>query len=917
MKFKCEECQSEKHCSAMHPDRCQKPQLEITPESEPQPQDNTPNEITSRCTEVCGEGCPPRSCSKVSLVQVFPEGQQERSVKMYAILDNQSNCSLACPEFFELFGIEGSPLTYCMRTCASLTQMLGRKAVGFQIEPVGGGPCLDLSPLIECDEIVFNRDEIPTPEVAFAHSHLKHLAPLIPKHDPDAQIAVLLGKQVHKARQQVNGPHNAPFAQHLDLGWVIVGEVCLNVGHKPTVNVYKTHMLSNGRPSLLTPCPNSINIKEKPCYGGEHKNVVRKRSSKAIAAEQSLEENVFEGTERDNQHALSFDDEAFLKIMEKEVHQDENGNWIAPLPFKSPRFSLPNNRGQALSRLNSLRRNLANNPQMKKQFSEFMDKLFKNNHAEIAPPINDNTEFWYLPIFGVYHPQKPDQIRVVFDSSAQQSGVSLNSVLLTGPDLNNTLLGVLFRFRKELIAITADIQMFYGFLVRPDHRDYLRFLWHKDNDFTKEVQEYRMRVHAFGNSPSPAVAIYCLRRAIQEGETKFGTDTRHFVEQHFYVDDGLISLPTEFEATNLLKRTCASLAESILKLHKIAANSVSVMQAFKPEDLASGIKDLSLGNDALPAQRGLRMCWDLNADSFTFKVAVNDKPYTHRGVLSVINSIFDPLGLASPVTIKGRLLLREMSNGVQDWDVSLPQDKADTWETWKLSLQDLSSLKVQRCYVPSSLSKSTYTELCVFCDVSSWAITAVAYLKTVNADGQCEVGFVIGKSKLSPQREPTIPRLELCGAVLAVEMSELILEELDHKPNAVKFYCDSRVVLGYISNDSKCFYVYVHNQVHRIRQSTSPEQCHYVISEQNPADLATRSVPASQLMDTIWFKGPDFLYILPEPETHESFELIKPEVDPEIRQVAILIRRFRRVDSHQNTSNASQTGPHWYVSLHS
>ena len=98
---------------------------------------------------------------------------------------------------------------------------------------------------------------------------------------------------------------------------------------------------------------------------------------------------------------------------------------------------------------------------------------------------------WYLPIFGVYHPQKPGQIRVVFDWSAQQRGFSLNSVLLSGLELNNSLLGVLLRFRKELVALRANIQlMFYGFLVREDHRIYLRFLWHKDNDLAKEVAEY-------------------------------------------------------------------------------------------------------------------------------------------------------------------------------------------------------------------------------------------------------------------------------------------------------------------------------------------------------------------------------------------------------------------------------------------
>ncbi|XP_051816711.1 uncharacterized protein LOC127537707 [Acanthochromis polyacanthus] len=885
--LKCTECESDRHCFAMHPDSAHLSAPSPTTEPDAEPQDSRALEVTSRCTKVCSEGSPSRSCSKVCLVRVFPRGQSERSVKMYVILDDQSNRSLARSEFFQLFGVEGNLSPYMMKTCAGTTEMTGRKAVGFQIEAINGGMCMDLPPLIECNEIMNNRSEIPTPEVALAHAHLKHIAPNIPELDPNAQMMILLGRdmiRVHKVRQQVNGPHNAPFAQRLDLGWVIVGEVCIDSAHKPIVSAFKTHILQNGRPSLLTPCHNSIDVKEKPSYGGEQRSGHFRCTSKPFSAEDKLGLKVFERTENDNKCAMSFEDEMFLKIMEKEVHQDEMNSWIAPLPFRSPRLSLPDNREQALSRLSSLRRTLTKNPEMKQQFSAFMEKLFENQHAEPAPPIQEQRECWYLPIFGVYHPQKPAQIRVVFDSSAQQQGVSLNSVLLTGPDLNNTLLGVLLRFRKDLIAVTADIQqMFYGFLVRDDHRDYLRFLWHKDNNLSKEVEEYRMRVHVFGNSPSPAVAIYCLRRAAQQGETKFGADTRQFVERHFYVDDGLISLPTESAAIDLLKRTCASLAESNLKLHKIASNSLAVMQAFEPEELASGIKDLGLDDETLPTQRSLGLCWDLNTDTFTFKVAVANKPYTRRGVLSIINSIFDPLGLAAPVTVRGKLLLRELAGGIQDWDALLPDDRLSTWEAWKSSLQELSSLNIPRCYVPMSLSRSSYTELCLFSDASNWAIGAVAYLRAVTEDGRCEVGFVLGKAKLAPQPEPTIPRLELCGAVLAVEMAELILDELDHKPDAVKFYCDSRVVLGYIGNDSKRFFVYVHNRVHRIRQTTSPEQWHYVPSEQNPADLATRSVSASQLMDTRWFKGPDFLYKPPEPEVHALFELVDPEKDVEVR----------------------------------
>lgn len=105
-------------------------------------------------------------------------------------------------------------------------------------------------------------------------------------------------------------------------------------------------------------------------------------------------------------------------------------------------------------------------------------------------------------MFGVYHPKKPDQIRVVFDSSTECKGASLKDVLLSGPDLNNMLLGVFLRFRKEPSAVTADVQqMSYCFVVRSNHRDYLRFFWYKDNDLNKNVVEYRMKVHVFGNTP--------------------------------------------------------------------------------------------------------------------------------------------------------------------------------------------------------------------------------------------------------------------------------------------------------------------------------------------------------------------------------------------------------------------------------
>ncbi|XP_076832060.1 uncharacterized protein LOC143477359 [Brachyhypopomus gauderio] len=509
--------------------------------------------------------------------------------------------------------------------------------------------------------------------------------------------------------------------------------------------------------------------------------------------------------------------------------------------------------------------------------------MFDAGQAEPAPALTSQQERWYLPIFGVYHPQKKDQIRVVFDSSAKYEGLSLNDVLLRGPDMNNTLLGVLMRFRKEPIAVTADIQqMFYCFIVKEEDRDFLRFLWFKENDPNKQIIEYRMKVHVFGNSPSPAVAIYGLRKAALFGEKEHGAEAKQFIMRNFYVDDGLSSFPSEGEAISVLKSTKVMLAESSIKLHKIASNSRVVMDAFPPEERAKNLVDLELTVDPLPLQRSLGLTWNLQSDTFTFRVSREQKPFTRRGILSTVNGLYDPLGYVSPVTIQGKALVRELSTENAEWDDPLPALKEEQWKLWTDSLCELEQLQIHRTYVPISLCSAKYREICVFSDASTMAISAVAYLKATDTEGNSHVGFLMGKSKLAPHPPHTIPRLELCAAVLATEMAELIIDELDIDIHKITFYTDSRIVLGYIHNTSRRFYVYVANRVARIRRSTSPEQWQFVSTEHNPADHGTRSVPAAVLKDTSWLKGPAFLsrdtYSQPE-----AFDLIDPDADKDIR----------------------------------
>lgn len=403
-----------------------------------------------------------------------------------------------------------------------------------------------------------------------------------------------------------------------------------------------------------------------------------------------------------------------------------------------------------------------------------------------------------------------------------------------------------------------------------------------------------MTVHVFGNSPSPAVATHGMRKAAEQGETEHGTDARHFVFRNFYVDDGLASMAKEDDAINLLWRTKALLAESNLRLHKIASNSTKVMEAFPVEERASDSKDLDLGADPLPLQRSLGLSWELQTDSFTFKVSRDAKPFTRRGMLSMVNCLYDPLGFASPITIQGKALVRDVTSEQHEWDAPLSLEKETQWKVWTDSLVELEQVSIQRAYIPVPLSCCKWIELCVFADASTMAIAAVAYLRALDLDGKWHVGFVMGKSKLAPYPMHTVPCLELCAAVLAVELAEVIQSEMDIELQAVRLFTDSRIAFGYIHNSSRRFYTYVANRVAHIRSSTEPKQWQYVMTDENPADHGTRSVPTALLASSSWLLGLPFLNQLSpsQEEKSESFELVQPDADKDIRpQFTCLINK--------------------------
>ena len=272
-------------------------------------------------------------------------------------------------------------------------------------------------------------------------------------------------------------------------------------------------------------------------------------------------------------------------------------------------------------------------------------------------------------------------------------------------------------------------------------------------------------------------------------------------------------------------------------------------------------------------------------DVFTFRNSLEERPCTRRGILSAVNSLYDPLGFLAPMTITGKLLLREISHETSDWDEQVCAESCRKWKEWKSSLDNLACFQVPRPYFLEPLKNAESFEVHIYSDASDKAIAAVAYLKANMCNGKSEVAFLLGKARVAPLHGHTTPRLELCAALLAAELGEIILDNLDISPLGVKYYTDSKVVLGYICNQTRRFYIYVSNRIEKIRKYTKPCDWHYIPTDRNPADLATRPKCLSpmDLRNSIWLKGPQelqFDYL--DREQNQGYTLVEPDTDKEI-----------------------------------
>ncbi|GBN30474.1 hypothetical protein AVEN_42034-1 [Araneus ventricosus] len=316
-------------------------------------------------------------------------------------------------------------------------------------------------------------------------------------------------------------------------------------------------------------------------------------------------------------------------------------------------------------------------------------------------------------------------------------------------------------YHKGLIADVK--QAFLQIRLRTEDRDVLRFLWW-ENTGCSEIRIYRHCRVVFGVSSSPfllnATISYHLEREIMK--------------------------------------------EGAFELRCWASNDSKEDQD----------KQMVLG-----------LSWDVVSDDLSCKLPANtdctqEKPVTKRVLLSVIYSVYDPIGFTAPALLLPKLLMQEAWRGKIGWDEVLPVELEHKYRLWEKTMHFMSKCSISRRLFAENYDDFT---LHIFTDASAYAYAACAFLRC-EFKGHVTVKLIAAKARLAPMKKSTIPRLE--------------------------FWIKKK----------EPWNTFVGNRVKEIRDLTNIYDWRYVPGEVNPADLATRCCDWSDLLQSKWWEGPSWLY---------------------------------------------------------
>ncbi|XP_011858081.1 PREDICTED: uncharacterized protein LOC105555666 [Vollenhovia emeryi] len=674
--------------------------------------------------------------------------------------------------------------------------------------------------------IVLPRITQKLPREFIHRSHVKipsNIRLADPNFNVPSDIDLLIGAEVFwqlLCIGQVKGSGSHPTLQKTKLGWVLSGHITGSQRRDKGVSCYLTTM---------------------------------EELDRNISRFWRLENDIL-----GNANAFSSEEVACETLFQQSTSRNEEGRFIVKLPVKEDVLSqLGESKQIAERRFFALEKRLSKQPEVYKEYRDFMREYQELGHMYQVheTPDSNNRIHYYLPHHAVFkHTSTITKLRVVFDASCKtESGRSLNDALLVGPIIQQDLFSILVRFRTFSFAMTADIaKMYRQVLINPHQRCLQRILWRDTSQH--ELQTFELATVTYGTASASFLAIRSLQKLAQDGTNSYPLGSQ-IVLRDFYVDDMLTGASTIEEALDIKNQVTTLLEGGGFELRKWFSNSPSVCN----DENSSGNKEIASGSEH-DRTRTLGVSWNCQQDTFHFTNVVEYRPpsrLTKRNILSRIALIFDPLGLLGPTIVIGKLVMQELWMLRVDWDESISMELGTKWQNYEKQLKCLNNLAIPRKIV---VDRAGLIELHGFADASQRAYGACVYLRSSMNNDEFTVRLIASKSRVAPVKGLSIPRLELCGALLLAQLVTKLRESLNLQIDTTYYWTDSSIVIHWLRGSSRNWTTFVANRVGQIQSLTSIEDWRHISSKENPADALSRGImPEELLHSNMWWYGPEWL----------------------------------------------------------
>lgn len=802
----------------------------ITATTPPLERFNNPNVLSSS------------SQSSVLLATAIVEARDKKGNfhKVRVLLDCASQANFISNDCAIRLGLDCSNKKIPIRGIGQLSAIAHKGLVKCRIRP------LCSNELFDADFVVLSSicAQLPSSPIRRGDwDHLKNLTLADPNFDKPSTIDILLGAGLFSSvlrSGRVVGKSNEPIALNTAFGWILMGNVDHSVS--PVMNSF----LTTSESTIETILKTFWEIEDLPNHPSP------------LSTEELLCEKIFS-----TQH-----------------YRDDAGRYVVPLPFREVKSALGDSYHSAVSRLHHLERRFSRHPDIKSDYIQFMREYESLGHMIDVTSSSVSTGKYFIPHHCVIKDTgSMKKLRVVFDASSKtSSNQSLNDILLVGPKLQQDIVKLISNFRTHKIVFTTDIcKMYRQILVRPEDRSYQHILWRESPE--QMIKEFELQTVTYGTVSAPFLAIRSLQQLALDADAKFSTASKVLLE-NTYVDDILAGASTLESARKLQRDLVELLNLGGFELSKWSSNCRELLSDIPISHQEAPIEiDLNHSNNI----KILGIVWDSQTDSFSYRVKTSQITFSKRSILSTIAKIFDPLGWISPVTFLAKCLLQQLWKLGLNWDDPVPVMVQSHWTAIVSSLSTLANIQIPR-YLGES-SDNTY-QLVGFADASERGYACVVYIRSQHSKQEFNIRLLVAKSKVAPVKTLSIPRLELCGALLLARLLDYVLKSFGTTLHIDKVFAftDSSIVLSWIHTPTYNLQTFVANRIEQINEVNSLIKWFHIRSHLNPADVSSRGLLPDQLVNTeLWWKGPPWMLSPVDewPLVH-SFS-VKLDVVPELK----------------------------------